>query len=237
MSNSRLKKHLQQAAARNIAFALLGIVALVFVLVQFGPQLLINFSLMVDKLKGDKEYASSTSASFVSPPTLDSIPSATNSANITISGYSLPKQKIGLYVNGHLTDETKVKEDKSFTFDNVELKPGENDIRTKATTDSSSKSDYSTLIKIYYADKPPSLDVDSPSEGQSLSKDQSPLKVSGKTDPANKVTVNGFWAILDDEGKFSYTLPLQNGENKIKIEATDEAGNKTTKEIKITYSP
>ncbi len=29
----------------------------------------------------------------------------------------------------------------------------------------------------------------------------------------------------------------QNSENKIKIEATDEAGNKTTKEIKVTYSP
>ena len=68
-------------------------------------------------------------------------------------------------------------------------------------------------------------------------KDQSTVKVLGKTDPGVRVTVNGFWAVIDENNNFSYNLPLQNGENMIKIEAIDQAGNKTEKEIKVTYSP
>ena len=48
--------------------------------------------------------------------------------------------------------------------------------------------------------------------------------------------MNEFWAIVDAGGNFSYTLPLQNGENTIKVVATDEAGNKTEYEVKVTYS-
>ena len=237
MSNSRLKKHLKQAALRNILLAIAGIIIVIVIAVQFGTQILIGLSLTLERFKNNKDVSTDQSIEYVAPPTLNPVESATNSAKTTISGYSLPKQKISLYVNGYLTDETEVKRDKSFSFENVELKSGENDIKVKAEEENGSKSNYSELIKVYYADKPPSLDIESPADGQSLSKNQSPIKVSGKTDPTNKVTVNGFWAILDDEGKFSYTLPLQNGENKIKIEATDEAGNKITKEVKITYSP
>ncbi len=238
MSRSHLKNHLQKQAFKNIAFALLGIIVLIFVLFQFGPQLLINFSLMVDKLKGDKEVSSSNQdLSFVSPPMLGTMPSATNSAIIIVSGYSLPKQTIKLYVNGDFVDKKETKEDKGFTFEEVELKSGDNDIKVKAVTEDNKESDYSSIIKIRYVNKLPSLDIDSPSDGQSFSKDQNQIKVSGKTDSGNKVTVNDFWAIVDDEGKFSYQLHLQNAENKIKVEATDEAGNKTTKEIKVIYSP
>jgi len=177
MSRSHLKNHLQKQAFKNIAFALLGIIVLIFVLFQFGPQLLINFSLMVDKLKGDKEVSSSNQdLSFVSPPMLGTMPSATNSAIIIVSGYSLPKQTIKLYVNGDFVDKKETKEDKGFTFEEVELKSGDNDIKVKAVTEDNKESDYSSIIKIRYVNKLPSLDIDSPSDGQSFSKDQNQIK-------------------------------------------------------------
>ena len=144
-----------------------------------------------------------------------------------------PKQKIKLYVNGDDVDETEVKKDKSFTFENVELEPGANEIKVKALTENNKQSDYSDALNITYVDKPPSLEINSPHDGDSFPKDKDSITISGKTDPGNKITVNGFWAIVNDEGNFSHTISIQDGENKIKIEAADTAGNKTTKEITI----
>jgi len=62
------------------------------------------------------------------------------------------------------------------------------------------------------------------------------LHVHGKTDPNVKVTINDFWAIVDDSGNYSYNLSLKSGDNPIKIVATDDAGNNTEKDLKISYS-
>lgn len=234
MSKSRLKNHLQKKAVQNILLALCGIIVIVALLFTFGTQLLINFSLLIEKLKGTSDTTTtSEDVSFVSPPTLNPMESYTKNAKITVSGYSLPKQMVKLYVNDELVEKTEVKEDKSFEFKDVSIKPGENDIKAKAVTENDKESNYSTSLKITYIDKPPTLEINSPSDGQTLSKDQGPYKVTGKTDPGNKVTVNDFWAIVDDEGKFTYTLPLQGGDNTIKIQVTDEADNKVEKEIKV----
>jgi bacillopeptidase F len=79
--------------------------------------------------------------------------------------------------------------------------------------------------------------VTSPTDGQTFAKDQGSVQVSGKTDNNVKITVNGFWAIVDDSNNFSYALPLQGGENQIKVVAEDKAGNTTQKDIKVTYNP
>ena len=99
------------------------------------------------------------------------------------------------------------------------------------------ESDFSNELVVTYRNIPPSLSVDSPTDGQKFEKDQSTARVSGKTDSGVKITVNGFWAVIDENNSFSYNLPLQNGDNTIKIEAVDQAGNKAEKEIKVTYSP
>ena len=99
------------------------------------------------------------------------------------------------------------------------------------------ESDFSNTIITAFKNAPPSLSLNSPTDGQSFSKDQNIASIKGATDTDAKVTINGFWAITDSNGNFSYSLPLQNGENKIRVEAIDIAGNKAIKEIKIIYSP
>ena len=116
------------------------------------------------------------------------------------------------------------------------IKPGENNIVAKTVVDNK-ESDPSNTITTILKSAPPSLNLFSPSDNQSFSKDQNMTEVKGTTDPDVKVTVNGLWAITDSNGNFEYSLPLQNGENTIKISATDLAGNKTEKEVKVTYSP
>ncbi len=92
-------------------------------------------------------------------------------------------------------------------------------------------------FSINYINKGPNLTVNSPTDNQTFSGGNKTTVVQGTTDTDAKVTVNGFWAIVDDQGNFSYTLPLQNGDNQVNIVATDTAGNTTTVQKSVTYNP
>src|SRR5262249_40352103 len=137
------------------------------------------------------------------------------------------------YVNGKLVDKTDVGKDKQFAFQQVKLEKGSNQIKAKAVTTDDKESEYSSVTSISYSNEPPKLDINSPQDGQDVAKGDGPLRVSGKTDSGVKVTVNDFWAIVQDDGTFSYMLALHDGDNTIKIVATDDADNQTTKELKI----
>lgn len=238
MKRSRLSRRLESQSKKSFYFSILGILIILFILVRFGIPLLINFSLFISGSKSSSESENSNSASFVAPPVIDPLPyDATSSAQISISGKAFPEQTINLYINDELVDKVSVIDNDSFIFKDIILKPGENSIKTKALADDKKQSDYSNTITVSLKKEPPALSVDSPSDNQSFPKDENTANVSGKTDPGVKVTVNDFWAIVDSDGKFSYTLKLHDGDNQIKIIATDDAGNKTEKEIKVTYSP
>lgn len=235
MSRSRLRNSLVEQSRRNIILAVVGIIGILVLVFLFGVPLLINLSLLFEKSGGTSSQSTNTNA-YIATPVINPMPTATNSAQIQISGSAEKDMIVMLYVNDIKEKEADVDEDGNFTFDNVKIDEGENTIKTKAKDNKKNVSIYSPEIKISYLNKPPTLSVDEPTDGKSFGKDDSPIQVKGKTDPKVKITVNDFWAIVDGSGNFSYTLPLQGGENRIKVVATDEAGNKTEKEIKVSYS-
>ncbi len=142
-----------------------------------------------------------------------------------------------MFVNNKLTDITDTKNDGTFSFDGVSLSEGKNEITAKAVNEKDKESNSSEGIVVIYRAKPPSLEVYGPKGGESYHGGEKNVKVTGKTDAYAKITVNEFWAIVDAGGNFSYTLPLHDGENSIKVTASDEAGNKTENEVKVTYAP
>lgn len=233
---SRLSRRIEKKTKKNLILSLLGIIIIIFLILKVGIPLLVNFSLLIANQK-DKSTTSqnTTNPSFISPPVLNPLPSATNSAALVISGNGNTGQTVRIYINDNLIDETPTKKDGSFSI-NETLKKGTNTIQTKSELNGK-ESDFSNSIVVTYSDTKPSLEITSPSDGQTFSKDQNTAPVSGKTDPDVKITVNGFWAIVDDNNNFSYSLPLQNGDNQIKVIATDNASNTTEKDIKITYNP
>lgn len=212
-----------------------GIVIVLFLLFKFGIPLLTQFSLFIaGGNQANDETQTSDKPMFIAPPVLNQQFTATNSAQISVSGTAQNKEQVKLYVNNQVVDTQDTKDDGSFTFDKVILSQGDNTIAAKIKRDTK-ESDFSNTLTITYENKAPSLDVNSPSDGQSFSKDPS-LVVKGKTDPDAKVTVNDFQAIVNDDGTFSYNMQMQNGDNQLKIVTMDAAGNKTEKDIKITYS-
>lgn len=237
MHKSRLNEHLQKQAIRNILLVLFGVLVLSVLVIIFGMQFLINFSMAIEKYKNPKDQTNNDQELiYIAPPVLNPLQSATNSAKVNVSGYSSSIQTIKLFVNGKLVDNTATNSDKSFVFDSVPLEQGSNEIKAKSISEANKQSDFSNIVTIMYNSKAPTLEINSPTDGQSFSKDPNQINITGKTDPGNRVTVNDFWSIVDDQGNFSYIFKLQNGENKIKVVATDDAGNNSTKEIKVTYS-
>lgn len=237
MKRSRLARRLEQQSKRNLIISALGIFVVLFLLFKFGLPLLINFTLFISGLKNSQDTTAEKSVSFVSPPVLNPLPAATNSATVTISGSALQKQTVMLYLDGGLAGKMKVDKDANFSFEDITLSKGTNTITAKALDEKGKESENSDQITVLLKTDSPQLSIDSPTEGQSFSKDDKTAQVRGKTDPGVKVTVNNFWSIVDENGNFSYQLPLRDGENKITVVAVDEAGNKTEMERKVNYSP
>ena len=235
MNRSRLSRRLQKQTIKNLVLSILGIIIVFVILFKFGIPLLINLSLFVSGTK-NQESTSHNTAVFIPPPILNSEYNATNSAQVKISGSSSPNQIIDLYINGNLVDKTETNDNGTFSFETL-LVPGENTIKARATTSDGKESNLSESLTITFKSDAPPLEIKFPQDGQVFSKDQNSVEIKGTTDPYVRITINNFWAIIDENNNFSYTLGLKDGENEIKIIAQDQAGNKTEKTIKVTYNP
>lgn len=231
---SRLAKREEKRTRRNLFLSLIGIFTILFLLVKFGVPALANFAIFLSGVKEGTQTNIKKEASFIPPPVLDSGLTATNSAQVIISGRIPAKGSIKVYVNNELADTVNTENDGSFSK-KVALKNGENTIKAKTELDSKN-SEFSNILSITYIKSSPSLTIVTPANGQSFIKSENKVLVTGQTDSNVTVTVNGFWALIDDTNSYSYELPLKDGDNEIIIIATDQAGNNTEKTVKVTYS-
>lgn len=197
-------------------------------------KLLVNFSLLVEK-KADTTVEQQENA-FLVPPILDPITTATNSASMDISGTAGSGNYVIIYINGKQLGKADIKDDNVFVFKDLTLDEGENDIKLKAVDENKKESKFSPTVQVTYTTKPPDLSVDFPVDGQTYHKSDNPVKVRGKTNADVRVTINDFWAVTDNEGNYSYNFLLKSGDNDLKIVATDDAGNKSEKSLRVTYS-
>lgn len=232
---SRISTYQEKKNKKTIWLSIIGIILVLFILFKFGIEALTNFSLFLSGSKNSQNAGSSNNQlNFVASPILNPLPTATNSAQIIISGVSDKNRTIYLYINSKKIDEIET-DSKGHFSTNENLSKGENIISAKAKF-KEKESDFSNSYNVIFKNLAPKLDLTSPNDGQTFNKDQNKANVSGQTDSDVTITVNGFWAVIDENNSFSYLLPLQNGDNEIKIVAIDQAGNKTEKDLKVNYS-
>jgi len=155
---------------------------------------------------------------------------ATSSAKVTLSGIADPKVTVEAFQDDNLLGNTVSGDDGKFNFD-VTLSKGDNLFVFQATSDSGVKSKKTEVYKISYSNSPPKLEISGPKDGDKFKDSQ--ISISGKTDPGVSVAVNDRLAITSSDGNFNYSLNLNSGDNKIRVVATDRAGNQTTKEITV----
>src|SRR5476651_2732544 len=129
MSNSRLSRREVRQSKKKLIYSLGGIIITLILLFKFGIPLLTQFSLFI---AGRGQATDTTQAadqpSFIAPPVLNQPFSATNSAQIQVSGTAQNKQQVKLYVNDQIVDTQDAQSDGTFSFTNVNLKTGDNTI-------------------------------------------------------------------------------------------------------------
>lgn len=233
---SRLSRRSVKQSKNQLYGSLIAIVVIIVAALTIGPYLIGATGTFIDKITGKTgQGAAIVSDASIQPPDLDPLSQATPSAQITITGRTdYQNGKIELYVNNDLFGETNVDSDQTFKFENVSLRSGNNSIQARIIINNK-KSNLSAEQDIVLSKNAPNLNISNPSDHQGFSK-VNQITVNGTTDAQNSITVNGFTAIVDNSGNFSYQMNLTNGDNKISVVATDPAGQTTTKEITVSYS-
>ena len=116
----------------------------------------------------------------------------------------------------------------------VRLSEGENRIQVKAKDDQENESE-SAVKTIVYDKSEITITIESPADGAEVfGKNSQNLTVSGRvSQPEASVTVNGSFARVDGEGKFSVVIRLNEGDNDVLVKAVGRAGNAAEKTVKV----
>lgn len=233
--NSRYENAARKNYLRNILLSVSGIFVIIIFLIFFGIPFLINLSLFSQNFRSANDVnETDKKISSLAPPVIDQLPSAQKENKIDITGYALAADKVTLYLNNKIVEETATDDEGKFAFRKIVLKEGPNTIKAKSQKNPDIESALTKEITVIFKKNPPVLEIESPADNTEIEENKpNRLEIRGKTDPDSRVTINDFWAIVDDEGKFSYLYNLTQGENKLKIKAIDEAGNISEKEIKV----
>ncbi len=228
----RLARRDERVIIKRIVFLSVVSLILAVFLFTFGIPLLGKLSDIANSIFRKNQTQTSVREA-LRPPGLNTLPVATNSARLAVSGFADDETKVDIYLNDNKVGTASVSAGK-FTFSDLSLREGDNVIWAKAINDSGGESESSDTQKVILDTKEPSLEVETPTDGQSFSQNNR-IRVSGKTDKDAQVFANGFLASIDSENNFEVFVPLVEGENKLEIKAIDEAGNSKTQTLKVNF--
>lgn len=169
-------------------------------------------------------------------PQLSALPEATFSASIVVEGFTDKEVEVTAVVNDQNGDTAITDKDGAFSL-TAKLADGENRIQIKAKNGDQKES--ASVIKIVTRDdKPINITLDSPKDGTEFSgKSNQVVEFRGKLDKSEAdLTINNAFARVMSDGKFSLMFRLSEGDNEIKIVATDKAGNRSEKSLRLSFS-
>jgi len=215
-----------------ILYVVILFIVLYFIF-TFGIKLLLNTSSFISGLfpQPSTKPLAKEEDSFNSID-ISSIPQATNSAKIIISGSILNFDILDFYVNKNKVKEIELSSD-TFSEEIGDLEKGDNDIYIM-TKSKDSKIEKSTITyKVFYKNEKPKLEITEPSDN--LTTNNQEIKVKGNTDKETYIHINDLPVVVDANGSFETSIRLKDGDNQIVATAQDIAGNVETKTIKVIY--
>jgi len=227
-------ERVQEKKMKNTILLYVGILFVVlYFIFTFGIELLLNTSSFVSGLfpQPSIKLARKNEDNFTSVD-ISSIPQATNSAKIIVSGSILNFDVVDFYLN-----KIKVKEIVSsgdiFNEEIGDLEKGENSIYITAKSNDSKIEKSTITYKVFYKSEKPKLEITEPSDNSTTNIYE--IKVSGNTDKETYIHINELPVVVDANGSFETSVRLKDGDNQIVATAVDIAGNTETKTLKVTY--
>jgi len=237
VSKTRLQRKREKDSLRQAFKYLFLAFGLLFLLIRFGLPALIKMSTFLGDLNSSKQPIEKQESSPILPPRLNPLPLATASAEINISGYSQAGSTVKLFLRGISIEETTADAQGEFSFKSVHLKDGGNEIYAEANDNQGQESAPSTTYTVTLDSEVPKLELSQPQDGQRFFDKDSPITITGKTEPGTDLTINNRFVLVKDDGSFSVTQSLNEGDNQIEVLVRDDAGNETKKSLKVNYTP
>jgi bacillopeptidase F len=208
------------------------------VLIYILPKVFFQLSIMLDQNSSNiQRVVIEDDSGLLLPPEFDTLPEATNSANLVVHGFSQNATEIELFINDISKTTVQVeKEDGSFKIRNVHLFQGKNILTMVARDRRGNASVHSDPVQIQFKHAMPKLIISHPEEDALVSGEDRNLTITGLTDLDSTITINGRWIRVHADGTFTHQVSLSDGENEFKISARDEAGNEKVVNRTVTYS-
>lgn len=219
-------------AGRSRFYILLSVIFIV-IMFKWGIPFFVNI------IAGKGEIRQNQDKDVISPqsPVLSALPEATNSASLPVEGYTEASASLDLLINDVISLASIADEDGSFSMIG-NLTNGSNRVYVRAT-DGAGNVSTSEVKMVIFDNKPIDLTISSPKDGSEFfGKNNRVIDISGEVNKANsQVIINSSFVVLGKDNKFTHRFQLADGNNEIKIIASDKAGNTAEETIKILYTP
>lgn len=234
--STRLERHQREQARKK--YLVLGLV-IVGVLVFFwtiGVPMFVNLSGKAGAMLGGSSQSADNSGDVeFSDVEITNIPDATNSAELDISGTVSNIDNLTIFLNGSVEKKIDVSKKSDFEARIDGLESGTNEVYASGSRAGSKNVRETQKYTVTYREGKPKLEIESPGDGSSTPRDE--ISVTGKTESGSGFTVqvNGIPTVRRSDGGFTATVRLKEGDNKITVNVSDDAGNSEEKSITVKY--
>lgn len=235
---SRLKMYIQKKKREKIFILIFTVIIIFYLFFNYGISLLINSVLFFRNFQQTKNNSTTNknqpNKNDLYLLDIEDIPLATNSSRIVIKGSTFNLARLIFYLNKKKVAEKNLITDESFTqiIDNL-IEETNNEILIKALNNENKIVKESKKYLVYYKKNKPKLEIIEPEEGKKVN--QSSVIIKGKTDKETIIKINDYPIVVNAIGEFEHEVTLNEGENKIKIQAQDLAGNYEEKTLTIIF--
>ena len=231
--SSRLVKKEEKKLHRQTAlYVFLGVIFLILFVFLIVPNLIKFFFAIFD---ADSPFEEKDEVPPQTPVLSAALPEATYSAELSLAGFAEPESSVIFVLNSEEIAQVEVDEAGNFKQE-INLNDGENELILYGLDEAGNESLKTRSYQIIQDGEAPFLDITTPENGASIElKKNRNTPISGQTEPLARVYLNGRLIFADSEGNFSSSFYLEEGENTLKFEAVDKAGNKTSKEIQVKF--
>lgn len=236
-SKTRLQRKREKDSLKQSLKYIFLILLLVFLMIRFGLPGLIKMATFIADITASDNPIEKVDTVAPMIPQLIPPPEATYSASLDIEGYGESGSVVELYLRGISVQDTVVDSEGSFKFKEVHLKDGKNQVYVTAKDDQGNISDQSETFSVLVDSQAPQVTIDSPVDGDRFFDSDSPIIVVGSSEYGDDLRINGRFVTVKNDGSFEMKLNLKDGDNEIKVIATDKASNSTTKSITVNYTP
>ena len=231
---SRISKHETQRILRQIIvlLCLTALVIGVFIFILL-PLAIRTFS----SLSGSSSPVKRGDALPPQTPVIFTIVEATNSADLSVSGFAQPETTITLYRNGSRVQETSPDAEGKFSFSSFMIAEGDNQLNVVSRNKDNAEAT-SSIHNVVLDTQSPELNILEPLDKTAITRRrEQAIAVKIQSEGGVRAYLNDKFLFGDTQGNYSGTFQLSEGDNTLRFRVVDKAGNQTEKEIMVSFRP